>query len=87
MDDFTRHINEMNDCLQSFNKNNRILSDNWKDDQADRFTQSVLTKMTEASQGFIQGMENDKNGIGAIIKQMEDMEKEIKHLEAGWPTP
>ncbi len=87
MDDFTRHINEMNDCLQSFNKNNRILSDNWKDDQADRFTQSVLTKMTEASQGLIQGMENDKNGIGAMIKQMEDMEKELKHLEAGWPTP
>ena len=87
MDDFTRHINEMNDCLQSFNKNNRILSDNWKDNQADRSTQSVLTKMTEASQGLIQGMENDKNGIGAMIKQMEDMEKELKHLEAGWPTP
>ena len=87
MDDFTRHINEMNDCLQSFNKNNHILSDNWKDDQADRFTQSVLTKMTEASQGLIQGMENDKNGIGAMIKQMEDMEKELKNLEAGWPTP
>lgn len=87
MDDFTRHINEMNDCLQSFNKNNRILSDNWKDDQADRFTQSVLTNMTKASQGFIQGMENDKNGIGAMIKQMEDMEKELKHLESKWPSP
>lgn len=87
MDDFTRHINEMNDCLQSFNKNNRILSDNWKDDQADRFTQSVLTNMTKASQGFIQGMENDKNGIGAMINQMEEIEKELKHLESKWPTP
>lgn len=87
MDDFTRHINEMNDCLQSFNKNNRILSDNWKDDQADRFTQSVLTSMTKTSQGFLQGMENDRKGIGAMIKQMEDMEKELKHLESGWPTP
>ena len=87
MDDFTRHINEMNDCLQTFHKNNRILSDNWKDDQADRFSQSVLTNMTKASQGFIQGMENDKNGIGTMVKQMEDMEKELKHLEAGWPTP
>ena len=43
--------------------------------------------MTEASQGFIQEMENDKNGIGTMVKQMEDMEKELKHLEAGWPTP
>ena len=87
MDDFTRHINEMNDCLQTFNKNNRILSDNWKDDQTDRFTQSVLTNMTKASQGFIQGMENDKNGIGAMINQMEEIEKELKHLESKWPSP
>jgi len=87
MDDFTRHINEMNDCLQTFNKNNRILSDNWKDDQADRFLQSVLTNMTKATQGFIQGMENDKNGIGAIINQMEEMEKDLKHQESKWPSP
>ena len=87
MDDFTRHISEMNDCLQSFNKNNRILSDNWKDDQADRFTQSILSRMTNASQGFIQSVENDKNGIGSIISQMEEMEKEMKHLEAKWPSP
>ena len=87
MDDFTRHINEMNDCLQSFKKNNRILSDNWKDDQSDRFAQFVLSRMANASQGFIQSVENDKNGIGAIISQMEEMEKELKHLESKWPSP
>ena len=87
MDEFTRHINEMNDCLQSFGKNNRILSDNWKDDQAEKFSQSILVGMTNSSKSFVQLIENDRNGIGSIIRQMEDMEKELKHLEAKWPTP
>ena len=87
MDEFTRHINEMNVFLQSFEKNNRVLSDNWKDNQADRFSQSILVGMTNSSKGFVQLIENDRNGIGSIIRQMEDMEKELKHLEAKWPSP
>jgi len=87
MDDFTRHINEMNDYLRTFNKNNRVLSDNWKDDQSDRFTQSVLSNMTNVSQGFIQSVESDRNGIGAIISQMEEMEKDLKHQDSKWPSP
>ena len=63
MDEFTRHINEMNDCLQSFGKNNRILSDNWKDDQAEKFSQSILVGMTNSSKSFVQLIENDRNGI------------------------
>ena len=77
----------MNDCLQSFNKNNRILFDNWKDDQADRFTQTVISNMTNVSHGFIQSVEGDRNGIMAIINQMEEMEKDLKHQESKWPSP
>ena len=88
MDDFTRHINEMNDYLQSFRKNNRVLSDNWCDNQAERFSQSILDGMTNSSQGFIQLMEEGRSGIGSIISQLEDMEKELRHLESTkWTAP
>ena len=86
MDDFTRHINEMNYSLQSFSKNNRILSDNWKDEQSDKFSQSILSKLTTTTQEVVQLIENGKESIGSVISQMEEMEKELKHLEASWPS-
>ena len=87
MDEFRKHINEMKDCFQSFNKNNSILSNNWKDEQAERFQQSVLSAMNTTSQNVIQLVEQGEKGIGSILSQMEEMEKELHHLEAKWPSP
>ena len=77
MDEFTRHINEMNDCLQSFSKNNRILADNWKDEQSDRFSSSILNEMTRTTHSFVQHVENGRTGIESLVRQLEEMEKEL----------
>lgn len=86
MDKYSNHINEMNDFLHSFEKNNRILSDNWKDDQAEKFSQSILNEITTISKNLVQLIEEGKIGIGTLAQQIEDMEKELDHLKSSWPS-
>ena len=81
MDDYTKQINEMNDYLQSFNRNNQLLSDNWKDDQSDRFSQSVLNGMMKTSQAFVQLVSDGRKAIGSCVSQIEDIEKELQTLD------
>lgn len=68
----------INEILQAFERNNRILLDNWKDEQSVRFSQSYLADISGTMKQFEQYLEVEKKILCSLIEQMEGMERELE---------
>ena len=71
----------INEILQAFERNNRILLDNWKDEQSVRFSQEYLASISGTMKQFEQYLEGEKKNLCAIVDQLEGMERELKKLD------
>ena len=71
----------INEILQTFERNNRILLDNWKDEQSVRFSQEYLASISGIMKQFEQYLEGEKKNLCAIVDQLEGMERELKKLD------
>ena len=71
----------INEILQAFERNNRILLDNWKDEQSVRFSQEYLASISGIMKQFEQYLEGEKKNLCAIVDQLEGMERELKKLD------
>lgn len=80
MDFFSFAIEDIDTRLQAFNNNNRILMDNWKDSQASQFSQSILNEMNLITIQMVHLLETVRTGIEPKIQQIEEMRKELAHI-------
>lgn len=71
----------INEILQTFERNNRILLDNWKDEQSVRFSQDYLASISGIIKQFEQYLEVEKKNLCAIVDHLEGMERELKKLD------
>lgn len=71
----------INEILQAFERNNRILLDNWKDEQSVRFSQEYLASISGVMKQFEQYLEVEKKNLCAIVDHLEGMERELKKLD------
>lgn len=71
----------INEILQAFERNNRILLDNWKDEQSVRFSQEYLASISGIMKQFEQYLEVEKKSLCAIVDQLEGMERELKKMD------
>jgi uncharacterized protein YukE len=70
-------LNEMHDYVQSFNRNNQVLKDNWQDKKSEHFSDTCITIVNNTCQEYMQTVEQVQVGINSSLEQLKDMEREL----------
>ena len=76
-------LDEMHQYVQSFNRNNQVLKDNWQDKKSDQFSSTCITVVNNTCQEYMQTVEQVETGINSSLEQLKEMEQELnKELTA-----
>ena len=76
-------LDEMHQYVQSFNRNNQVLKDNWQDKQSEHFSDTCITIVNGTCQEYMQTVEQVQTGINSSLEQLKSMEQELnKELTA-----
>lgn len=76
-------LDEMHQYVQAFNRNNKILQDNWQDKKSEHFSDTCITIVNGTCQEYMQTVEQVKMGINSSLEQLKAMEQELdKDLSA-----
>ena len=76
-------LDEMHQYVQSFNRNNQILQDNWQDKKSEHFSDTCITIVNGTCQEYMQTVEQVQMGINSSLEQLKSMEQELsKELSA-----
>lgn len=76
-------LDEMHQYVQSFNRNNEVLKDNWQDKQSEHFSDTCITIVNGTCQEYMQTVDQVASGINSSIEQLKSMEQELsKELSA-----
>ena len=85
MNDMKRLLDEMNQYIQAFNRNNQILQDNWQDKKSEYFSDTSITVINGTCQEYLQTMEQTYAGINSSVEQLKSMMEELEK-ERSSPT-
>ena len=72
---------KINEILQTFERNNQRLLENWKDEQSVRFSQAYLASIAGIMKQLEQYLEVENKSICAIVENLEGMERELKKMD------
>lgn len=76
-------LDEMHQYVQTFNRNNQILQDNWQDKKSEHFSDTCITIVNGTCQEYMQTVEQVQMGINSSLEQLKSMEQELnKELSA-----
>lgn len=76
-------LDEMHQYVESFNRNNQVLKDNWQDKQSEHFSDTCVTIVNGTCQEYMQTVEQVQTGINSSLEQLKSMEQELsKELSA-----
>lgn len=70
-------LDELQNDVQTFNRNNQVLVDNWQDRKSENFTDTCITVVNGTCQEFMQTVEQVRAGINSSIEQLKVMEHEL----------
>ena len=70
-------LDEMNEYVQAFNRNNKILVDNWQDKKSEQFSSTCVTVVNNTCQEYMQTVEQVQTGINSSLEQLKSMEQEL----------
>lgn len=85
MDKFKMCLDNLHQDVQTFNRNNQILVDNWQDRKSEHFSNTCITIVNGTCQEFMQTLEQTRMGINSSIEQLKAMEQELSK-EKNSPT-
>ena len=77
MDQIKLCLDNLHNDVQTFNRNNQVLVDNWQDRKSERFTDTCVTIVNGTCQEFMQTVEQTRAGINSSIEQLKAMEQEL----------
>lgn len=77
MDEIRNCLEDMHQNVQSFNRNNQVLKDNWHDTKSDQFSSTCITVVHGNCQEYMQTIEQLHNGINTSLEEMENLVKEL----------
>lgn len=63
--------------VQTFNRNNQVLKDNWQDRKSEHFSDTCITIINGTCQEYMQTLEQTHTGINSSIEQLISMELEL----------
>ena len=78
-------LDEMHQYVQTFNRNNQILQDNWQDKKSEHFSDTCITIVNGTCQEYMQTVEQVQMGINSSLEQLKSMEQEL-YKELSAPT-
>ena len=78
-------LDEMHQYVQAFNRNNRILTENWQDKKSEHFSDTCITVVNNSCQEYMQTVEQVRMGINSSLEQLKSMEQEL-HKDLSAPT-
>ena len=78
-------LDEMNQYVQAFNRNNQVLKDNWQDKKSEHFSDTCITIVNNTCQEYMQTVEQVQVGINSSLEQLKSMEQEL-NKELSSPT-
>ena len=70
-------LDEMQQYVQAFNRNNQILQDNWQDKKSEHFSDTCITIVNNTCQEYMQTVEQVQMGINSSLEQLKSMEQEL----------
>ena len=70
-------LDELHQDVQTFNRNNQILVDNWQDRKSEHFSDTCITIVNGTCQEFTQTVEQVRAGLNSSIEQLKAMEQEL----------
>lgn len=83
MDKLKMVLDEMHQYVQVFDRNNKILADNWQDRKSEHFSDTCITIVNGSCQEFMQTVEQTHAGINSSIEQLKAMADELyKEMQA-----
>ena len=83
MDNLKMLLEEMHLNVQTFDKNNKILQENWQDRQSEHFSDTCITIVNGSCQELMQTVEQVQTGINSSIEHLKAMADELsKELTA-----
>ena len=71
-------LDEMHQYVQTFNRNNQVLKDNWQDKKSEHFSDTCITVVNNTCQEYMQTVEQVQVGINSSLEQLKSMEQELK---------
>jgi hypothetical protein len=77
MDRIKMCLDELHNDVQTFNRNNQILVDNWQDRKSEHFCNTCITIVNGTCQEYMQTVEQTRIGINSSIEQLKAMEQEL----------
>ena len=80
MDDISRLLDEMHRQVQTFNRNNKILNDNWQDKQSDHFAETCINVVNSTCTEFMQTTEQLGSGVNSSLEQLRNMAEELSKV-------
>ena len=78
-------LDDLHQNVQTFNRNNQILVDNWQDRKSEHFSDTCITIVNGTCQEFMQTVEQTRVGLNSSIEQLKAMEQELSK-EMSSPT-
>lgn len=70
-------LDEMHQYVESFNRNNHVLKENWQDRQSEHFSDTCITIVNGTCQEYMQTVDQVAPGINSSIEQLKAMEQEL----------
>lgn len=70
-------LDEMQQYVQAFNRNNQVLTDNWQDKKSEHFSDTCITIVNNTCQEYMQTVEQVQVGINSSLEQLKSMEQEL----------
>lgn len=77
MDRIKMCLDDLHNDVQTFNRNNQVLVDNWQDRKSEHFSDTCITIVNGTCQEFMQTVEQVRVGINSSIEQLKAMEQEL----------
>lgn len=76
-------LDRLHQYVQAFNRNNRVLAENWQDKKSEHFSNTFITVVNGSCQEFMQTVEQNYTGINSSIEQLKAMADELyKEMQA-----
>ena len=76
-------LDRLHQYVQAFNRNNRVLAENWQDKKSEHFSDTFITVVNGSCQEFMQTVEQTHAGINSSIEQLKAMADELyKEMQA-----
>lgn len=77
-DQFKMYLDEMYQYTQAFDRNNKILAENWQDKKSDHFADTCISVINGNCQQLMQTVEQVRTGLNSSLEQLKAMKEELE---------